>query len=75
MLGDYVVVPPRSNHTFGNPYDEPAELFCTLSPSFYVGYFRLLAEAFGKGAVDKEDYISIMARFASKFSLQLAPFT
>ena len=38
-VGDYVVVPPRSHHTFGNVSDEEAEMFCTLTPSFYIGKF------------------------------------
>jgi hypothetical protein len=41
--GDYVTVPPRSPHTFSNPYDEPAKFFNTYTPAFYINYFKLLA--------------------------------
>lgn len=65
QAGDYVVVPPRSHHTFGNPFDEPAELFCTLSPAMYVGYFRLIAEESKKGPISKDDYLQFMLRYAT----------
>ncbi|OAP58080.1 hypothetical protein AYL99_07170 [Fonsecaea erecta] len=42
-LGDYVTVPPRSPHTFSNPYDQEAKFFNTYTPAFYINYFRLLA--------------------------------
>ena len=41
-LGDYVTVPPRSPHTFSNPYDEEAKFINTYTPAFYVQYFRYL---------------------------------
>ena len=43
-LGDYVTVPPRSPHTFSNPYDEEAKFFNTYTPAFYINYFKLLAK-------------------------------
>ena len=42
-LGDYITVPPRSPHTFSNPYDEPAKFFNTYTPAFYINYFKLLS--------------------------------
>jgi mannose-6-phosphate isomerase-like protein (cupin superfamily) len=42
-LGDYVTVPPRSPHTFSNPYDEEAKFFNTYTPAFYINYFKLLS--------------------------------
>jgi hypothetical protein len=36
--GDYVVVPPKSIHSFSNPFDEPAEFFNTFTPAYYVDY-------------------------------------
>jgi oxalate decarboxylase/phosphoglucose isomerase-like protein (cupin superfamily) len=36
--GDYVVVPPKSIHSFSNPFDEPAEFLNTFTPAYYVDY-------------------------------------
>jgi hypothetical protein len=40
--GGYVVVPPRSPHTFSNPFDHEAKSV-TFTPAYYIQYFKLLA--------------------------------
>lgn len=42
--GDTVIVPPCSPHTFGNNTDAEVEMLCTMTPAYYVNYFRLMAE-------------------------------
>jgi len=42
--GDYVTVPVRAPHTFSNPFDEEARFFSTVTPAFYVSYFKLMAK-------------------------------
>src|SRR5271165_5379172 len=41
--GDYVVVPIGAAHTFSNPFDQPAILFNTFTPAFYLNYLREMA--------------------------------
>jgi oxalate decarboxylase/phosphoglucose isomerase-like protein (cupin superfamily) len=43
-VGDYVVVPTCSPHTFGNESDEELVLYSTFTPAFYIDYFRLMAK-------------------------------
>lgn len=42
-VGDYVVVPTCAPHTFGNEHDEELVMYGTLSPAFYIDYFRVSA--------------------------------
>jgi len=64
-VGDYVVVPPRANHTFLNDGDVDAEMLCTCTPGYYVNYFRELGVMYGNGKVEKADILGAMARFAT----------
>ena len=41
--GDYIVVGTRAPHTFSNPTGEEAVFVSTLTPAFYVNYFKLMA--------------------------------
>lgn len=41
--GDYVTVPIKAPHTFSNPTDGESVFFNTFTPSFYINYFKLLA--------------------------------
>lgn len=43
-VGDYVVVGTRAPHTFSNPTGEEAVFVNTLTPAFYVNYFKMMAE-------------------------------
>ncbi|KZV92394.1 RmlC-like cupin, partial [Exidia glandulosa HHB12029] len=64
--GDFVTVPPRSMHTFSNPFDEPAEMICTFTPAYYVEYFRLLARAAQSGQrLTPADMTAAMANYAT----------
>ena len=42
--GDYIVVGTRAPHTFGNPTGEEVRMVCTMTPAFYVNYFKMMAE-------------------------------
>ncbi|KIW16035.1 hypothetical protein PV08_06086 [Exophiala spinifera] len=65
-LGDYVTVPPRSPHTFSNPYDEEAKFFNTYTPAFYINYFKLLAKLSEAGKpMNPEANRRAMAYFAT----------
>lgn len=63
--GDYVVVPPKSIHTFSNPFDEEAEMYNTFTPAYYVDYLRMLGDAMKKGKMDVDEQRRIMAQFAT----------
>lgn len=41
--GDYVVIGTRAPHTFSNPTGEEAVFVNTLTPAFYVNYFKMMA--------------------------------
>ena len=65
-LGDYVVVPVRSAHTFGNPFDEEAKFFNTYTPAYYINYFKMLATMAEAGKVmSPEINRKAMAYFAT----------
>lgn len=64
--GDYVVVPPKSIHSFSNPFEEPAEFFNTLTPAYYVDYLRMISKAAqGKSLLTEEGQRAAMAQFAT----------
>ena len=42
--GDYIVIGTRAPHTFSNPTREEAAFVNTLTPAFYVNYFKMMAE-------------------------------
>lgn len=42
--GDYIVIGTRAPHTFSNPTGEEAKFVNTLTPAFYVNYFKMMAE-------------------------------
>ena len=69
-VGDYVVVPVHSPHTFSNPFDEEARFFNTFSPAYYVHYFKLLSmlaeEAGGLTAEANAKAMSIYATIPVK---------
>ena len=41
--GDYVVIGLKAPHTFSNPTGEEAVFVNTLTPAFYVNYFKMMA--------------------------------
>jgi mannose-6-phosphate isomerase-like protein (cupin superfamily) len=64
-VGDYVVVPVGTPHTFANVSDEPVEFFGTFTPAYYVNYFRELAHLSAEGRSDPEEMLSLMLRYAT----------
>ena len=63
--GDYVVVPVQAPHTFSNPFDEEAKMFSTMTPSFFVNYFKLLSQLANGGPVTPERANQAMATYAT----------
>jgi len=64
--GSLVVIPPGIPHTFENPGDKPITMLSTFSPSFYVQYFRDMAEMIASGRpVTPESTGEIMARYTT----------
>ncbi|CEJ54474.1 hypothetical protein PMG11_00782 [Penicillium brasilianum] len=63
--GDYVVVPTKSPHTFSNPTDEESIFFSTITPAFYINYFKLLGELVKEGPMTKEANEKAMAYYAT----------
>lgn len=64
-VGDYVVVPTKSPHTFSNPTEEEAVLVCTCTPAFYINYFKLLGELIEGGQMTPELNQKAMAYYAT----------
>lgn len=66
--GMLVTAPPGTPHTFANPGDEPARVYCTFTPDLYVGYFRELAELplTADGGLDHRAIGELMARYGTE---------
>ncbi|KAJ5669127.1 hypothetical protein N7462_010197 [Penicillium macrosclerotiorum] len=64
-VGDYVVVPTKSPHTFSNPTEEESAFFNTFTPAFYINYFKLLGELVEGGSLTKEANEKAMAYYAT----------
>ena len=63
--GDYVVVPVQAPHTFSNPFNEEARMFSTMTPGFFVNYFKLLSQLADGGPVTREGAGHAMAAYAT----------
>jgi mannose-6-phosphate isomerase-like protein (cupin superfamily) len=65
--GSCVIVPTGTPHTFSNPFDEPAKFINTLTPDFYVEYFRDLGKLplDEKGMLNPVDIGRTMAKYAT----------
>ena len=64
-VGDYVVVPVGAAHTFANVSNAPVEFFTTLTPAFYVNYFREMAQLNTEGRSSPEEVLAVMLRYAT----------
>ena len=60
-----MTVPIRSPHTFSNPFDEEARFYNTLTPAFYVNYFKLLSELADGGPITPAIGGEAMAKYAT----------
>ena len=56
---------PKVPHTFSNPFDEPATMFCIMTPDTYVPYFRDL-KALQKVGLNGPAIHKIMADYATE---------
>ena len=63
--GDYVVVPIGAPHTFANASIEPAVVFNSFTPAFYVNYLRELAALAATGGLGPDAIAAAMARYAT----------
>ena len=63
--GDYVTVPTRAPHTFGNPHNEEAAFFNTFTPAFYINYFKLMSDMSKEGTLDPPHVLQAMAAYAT----------
>jgi mannose-6-phosphate isomerase-like protein (cupin superfamily) len=65
--GSCVTVPTGTAHTFCNPFDEPARFINTLTPDFYVEYFRDLGRlpVDEHGLLNPADIGRTMAKYAT----------
>lgn len=65
-VGDYVVIPTKSPHTFSNPSDEESRFLNTFTPAFYINYFKLLSEISEEGKpLSKEANQRAMSYYAT----------
>ncbi|KAL9084003.1 MAG: hypothetical protein Q9165_008279 [Trypethelium subeluteriae] len=72
--GDYITVPVRAPHTFSNPSDGESRFFCTMTPSFYINYFKLLSQVVDAGKpVTREMNLDAMAMYATLSTEQAGP--
>jgi mannose-6-phosphate isomerase-like protein (cupin superfamily) len=67
--GTLVTAPPGTPHTFANPGEQPAVLYCTITPDLYIDYFRELAalrpRPTGPG-LDPKQVAEVMSRYATE---------
>jgi mannose-6-phosphate isomerase-like protein (cupin superfamily) len=61
--GSFVLVPPETAHTFGNPSDRPVRFLGLMSPGGFEQYFRDLRNAFGDGPPDFARIGEIASRY------------
>jgi mannose-6-phosphate isomerase-like protein (cupin superfamily) len=66
--GSCVTVPAGTPHTFSNPFDRAATFICTLTPDFYIEYFRDLGRLplNQQGLLDPVDVVRTMANYATE---------
>ncbi|MFD4506252.1 cupin domain-containing protein [Streptomyces sp. NPDC058457] len=70
--GTFIMVPPGAPHGFHNPFDEEAVMFCTFSPSLYVGLFREMAEIMRKDPTQLGPVQEVARRYFTEFSEEYA---
>ncbi len=72
--GAMAVVPPGVPHTFGNPGDEPVVVLSTVTPDFYIQYFKDIRDWVASGKpMTPEAQAEIMAGYATVPSTQHGP--
>ena len=65
--GTLVTAPAGTAHGFANPGEQPAVILATVTPDFYIDFFRELANLRpGPGGFDLEEVAEIMARYATE---------
>lgn len=65
--GELVIAGSGTPHTFANPGDQTAVIYCTVTPDRYIGYFHEL-DGLPKGprGLDPDAVAEIMARYATE---------
>ena len=72
--GDYIVIGTMAPHTFSNPTGEEAVFVNTLTPSFYVNYFKMMAAMMQVGQLPAfliSLYLSLSPSFSLVFQVLL----
>src|SRR5215469_13034615 len=65
--GTLVTAPAGTAHGFANPGGQPAVILATVTPDFYIDFFRELANLRpGPSGLDPEEVAEIMARYATE---------
>jgi mannose-6-phosphate isomerase-like protein (cupin superfamily) len=65
--GELIVAGVGTPHTFANPGDEKAVIYCTVTPDRYIDYFRELDRLpKGPDGLDPAVVAGIMARYATE---------
>lgn len=65
--GTLVTAPAGTPHGFANPREQPAVILATVTPDFYIDFFRELANVrSGPSELDPEEIAEIMTRYATE---------
>ena len=54
------------NMVFANPFDEPAVMFNSFTPAYYINYFRDVARLVAAEGFSAEGILRVMARYATE---------
>ncbi len=66
-VGELIIAGIGTPHTFANPGDETAVMYCTVTPDRYIDYFRELDRLpKGSGGLDPKVVADIMTRYATE---------
>lgn len=64
--GSYIAVPRDVPHSFSNPFEEPASMFCIMTPDLYVPYFKDLKVLQDGVGLHPPAILKIMERYATE---------
>jgi mannose-6-phosphate isomerase-like protein (cupin superfamily) len=66
--GTFILVPPKTVHTFSNPGDEPVRFLSLVAPGGFEQYFKQLAEELGDAPFDPE----VAGRVSAAYDIETA---
>ena len=66
-IGELITAGAGTPHTFANPGDEKAMMYCTITPDLYIDYFYELDQLpKGPNGLDPKAVAEIMARYSTE---------